>query len=125
MFHFRESVHQAELRETSSGTSWLVVRVAGDGVPRNVREKVHNSRRGCASAGAFRSIIAEPSLPPAAIMDLSDSLVNGGSAPADDTNASANPPDEGEIDPIWLSSRTARQIYGLCQVEKVREPGTS
>lgn len=24
-----------------------------------------------------------------------------------------------EIDPVWLSSRTARQIYALCQVEKV------
>ena len=35
------------------------------------------------------------------------------------TNANPDKPEEEEIDPIWLSSRTARQIYGLCQVEKV------
>jgi len=47
-----------------------------------------------------------------------DSLVNGGSAPTDGATARANPQEEEEVDPIWLSSRTARQIYGLCQVEK-------
>ncbi|KAF9786667.1 hypothetical protein BJ322DRAFT_1099164 [Thelephora terrestris] len=53
-------------------------------------------------------------------MDLSDSLVNGGSAPTNNTNTNVSPQEEEEdIDPIWLSSRTARQIYGLCQVEKV------
>jgi hypothetical protein len=53
-------------------------------------------------------------------MDLSDSLVNGGSAPANNANANVTPQEEEEdIDQIWLSSRTARQIYGLCQVEKV------
>lgn len=35
------------------------------------------------------------------------------------TNTNENKPEEDDIDPIWLSSRTARQIYGLCQVEKV------
>jgi len=35
------------------------------------------------------------------------------------SNVNANRPEEEDIDPIWLSSRTARQIYGLCQVEKV------
>lgn len=30
------------------------------------------------------------------------------------------PPDPSEIDPIWTTSRTARQIYALSQVEKVR-----
>ena len=35
------------------------------------------------------------------------------------TTAIPDKPVEEEIDPIWLSSRTARQIYGLCQVEKV------
>ena len=57
-----------------------------------------------------------------ATMDLSDPLVNGGSAPTNDTNASVNSLEGEDVDPIWLSSRTARQIYGLCQVEKV---GTS
>lgn len=49
-------------------------------------------------------------------MDFSDSLVNGGSAPTEDTNASMNAPEEEDV---WLSSRTARQIYGLCLVERV------
>jgi hypothetical protein len=53
----------------------------------------------------------------------SDAVVNGDFAPTNGTNAStdmnASQPGEEEIDPIWLSSRTARQIYGLCQVEKV------
>lgn len=53
------------------------------------------------------------------IMDLSDTLINGGSAPSNNTNTGAIPQEEEVIDPIWLSSRTARQIYGLCQVEKV------
>ena len=35
------------------------------------------------------------------------------------TNANTDKHEEEEIDPVWLSSRTARQIYGLCQVEKV------
>ena len=35
------------------------------------------------------------------------------------TNTNENKPEEDDIDPIWLSSRTARQVYGLCQVEKV------
>ena len=52
-------------------------------------------------------------------MDLSDSLVDGGYAPTDGTNARGSPQEDEDIDPIWLSSRTARQIYGLCQVEKV------
>jgi len=39
--------------------------------------------------------------------------------PAISTDANPDKPEEEEIDPIWLSSRTARQIYGLCQVEKV------
>jgi hypothetical protein len=30
-----------------------------------------------------------------------------------------NPSDAHEIDPIWTSSRTARQIYALGEVEKV------
>lgn len=52
-------------------------------------------------------------------MDLSDTLINGGSAPSNNTNTGAILQEEEVIDPIWLSSRTARQIYGLCQVEKV------
>ena len=52
-------------------------------------------------------------------MDLSNPVVNGVSAPTTDTNANANPSEEEDIDPVWLSSRTARQIYSLCQVEKV------
>lgn len=35
-------------------------------------------------------------------------------------NTMANPVDTLEIDPIWTSSRTARQIYALREVEKVR-----
>lgn len=53
----------------------------------------------------------------------SDTVVNGGSTLANDTvmttNTNANQSGEEDVDPIWLSSRTARQIYGLCQVEKV------
>jgi hypothetical protein len=32
----------------------------------------------------------------------------------------SHPSDPYEIDPIWTSSRTARQIYALGEVEKVR-----
>lgn len=67
--------------------------------------------------GAFESISqTTPSFSSLAIMDSSDPLVNGGSAPPNGTNPTE---EEEEVDPIWLSSRTARQIYGLCQVEKV------
>ena len=61
-----------------------------------------------------------------AIMDLG-SAVNGGTAPPEKatdkdvtmTTNTHSKSEEEDIDPIWLSSRTARQIYGLCQVEKV------
>lgn len=43
-------------------------------------------------------------------------LTNGSIA---STNMNTSQPEDEDIDPIWLSSRTARQIYGLCQVEKV------
>ena len=43
-------------------------------------------------------------------------LTNGSIA---STNVNPSQPEDEDIDPIWLSSRTARQIYGLCQVEKV------
>lgn len=47
-------------------------------------------------------------------------MVNNDFAPATvSTNMNASQQEEEDIDPIWLSSRTARQIYGLCQVEKV------
>ena len=55
-------------------------------------------------------------------------MANGSSAPTEKvtdndvamtTNPNASKSEEEDIDPIWLSSRTARQIYGLCQVEKV------
>ena len=49
-------------------------------------------------------------------MDSSGSLLNDETVL---TNNNANVPEEEDVDPIWLSSRTARQIYGLCQVEKV------
>ena len=51
----------------------------------------------------------------------SGTAANGGSAPTNDATmtTNANQPEEEDIDPIWLSSRTARQIYGLSQVEKV------
>jgi hypothetical protein len=32
-------------------------------------------------------------------------------------------PDSSEIDPIWTTSRTARQIYALGEVDKVRMNG--
>lgn len=79
------------------------------------------SRTAFRSEELTRSVRSATSLSCPAIMDLT----NGGSAPteraiSDDvamaTNASK--PEE-DVDPIWLSSRTARQIYGLCQVEKV------
>ncbi|KAF9654195.1 hypothetical protein BDM02DRAFT_3085988 [Thelephora ganbajun] len=49
-------------------------------------------------------------------------MANGGSTTtsnATTTASTANHPEGEDIDPIWLSSRTARQIYDLCQVEKV------
>ena len=52
-------------------------------------------------------------------MNLSDQVMNGKFAPTNDTNANANPPKEEDIDPVWFSSRKARQINNLCQVEKV------
>jgi hypothetical protein len=85
---------------------WRLAAVVGDG---NVGTWEH--------PGVFRSIKHTTlSFSSLATMDLSDTLVNSGPEPTDDANASMNPPKE---DDIWLSSRTARQIYGLCQVERV------
>ena len=52
-------------------------------------------------------------------MNLSDQVMSDKFTPTNDTNVNANPPKEENIDPVWLSSRTARQIHSLCQVEKV------
>jgi len=38
---------------------------------------------------------------------------------------SADEQDPSEIDPIWTSSRTARQIYALGEVEKVSPSHTA
>ena len=55
----------------------------------------------------------------------SDAVASGGSTldnnPTIFTPINASRPEGEDIDPIWLSSRTARQIYGLCQVEKVSQ----
>lgn len=41
---------------------------------------------------------------------------SGGASVAADKQKGTN---EVEVDPIWVSSRTARQIYALGEVEKV------
>lgn len=92
---------------------------------REQRERASASSRGTCSVSSISSGRLSFSTP--AIMDLG-SVAKGGPTSAGmvtdndttmTTNANADKPEEEEIDPIWLSSRTARQIYGLCQVEKV------
>ena len=61
------------------------------------------------------TVCGYPPLSTPAIMDLA--CVDTDTAMS--TNVNPDKIEEEEIDPIWLSSRTARQIYGLCQVEKV------
>ena len=85
-----------------------------------VAEDIANAwERTCTVGMVSRRFPFTTTLSFSSIATMDSSLVNGGSAPTHDANASRSSLEEEDVDPIWLSSRTARQIYGLCQVERV------